>query len=344
MKYVKPVCRDALFKEGFFWFFDNRIQALCKMNSNDFQIQVLSQYKSMRPFTARWIYSFNDEFFFADDYLKRILSCKKEKNEYIFSLEEFVPDKESVFMERQWCMVCQWRNRLYYFSCNLAEKVVYFDLSERKFIVLGIIDDKILNKFYHKELGRGSVCGNEIWFSVRGTPYYIVYNFLNGKAESFNCKNKDISLDRICFDGKNIWMTQTNQSNIVLNDKDVIEIPGTQTYTWLYAMQHYVAVLPFNGDILVLINKKTKEAEALSLPLSDIEKQHCKKNYLSYCHETSDSIYFLPNTAYGIFVYDICSKKIFRKNCHCSEYMNAYRNLGRVIEEDFDTNLEAFLS
>ena len=63
LELIKACFKDAILKGDYMYFFDNRIQAVCKMNTYNFNMKIISKYEDEEKFYGRKIFDFYNKYF-----------------------------------------------------------------------------------------------------------------------------------------------------------------------------------------------------------------------------------------------------------------------------------------
>lgn len=343
MDLIAASFRAGLLEEENIWFFDNDIQALCKMDVRDYQMEIITKYKGDSPFSVRYIYSFKDKFYFLNSNSRDILEYDRNKHgkDDAFFLHESGKKDLSVHT------AMDYQGFLFFFPYDISKKINCFDIEKQRYVERHSFEEILGKRFTNRSLGCACLCGDNAYFVVKGTPFYLKYHLLEGCAELFRCENENSSLGGICFDGKHIWLSQTHSSDLICDGRQTLKVSEGGTYSWLRNLGKYVAVLPEHSDRLVLIRKNTCEISVFNLPLTEMEKKFWNGCILTDCCESGDDIILFPNGVRDLLVLHEKTKRIERVKLQCEGYKKGYlercKKQNDCISENSNVKLRNFL-
>lgn len=341
MEAIKTLFLDAILKDGYLWFFENRIQALCKMDVNSFKIEVISVYRGEKRFYVRKLFEFQNNFYFVSGDSVRVLiyDGNLQKDEQSFFLQEplLKADEKSYISFKE-------NNCIYFLPLSMNDRMVCFDMSTQKYSDMPLCDSSIKEEIGDLQPDIGYPCFYEgdIWFPIKGTAFYVRYRLGEKKVDLFRTADQEIRISGICFDGENIWLTQEDSSDVICVGKRRIKIPAGQPYSWLHNTDNYVIVSIRFGDQILLIDKETFEVSMISLPLlNEGEKQGDKHNDIVNCCESDESVFLLQHRICDLII--LCKKilKIRKVTPQCENYVEThFEGKEKYVEEYEDINIE----
>ena len=337
MEFVKACFLDMVWKDGYMWFFDNRIQALCKMDTTDFKIEVISVYKGEKRFYVRKIFWFQNNFYFATGNSASVL---------IYDGENFFLQEPSFETDSEVYIAFKEDHCIYFFPLPMNERMVCFDLYTQKYSDMLLWDLSVKEKVGDLKPDIVYPCfyKGDIWFPIPKTAFYGRYCLAEKKMDLFQEADQGIHISGICFDGENIWLTQEESRDVICVGKKRIEISAGQPYTWLYNTDNYVIVSMRCGDKILLIDKETLKVSMIDLPLNEEEKQGNKHYDIVNCCESNDFVFLFQHKIGDLTVLYKKTLEIKRVKLQCENYAeNCFWGRERYTEEYEDINLERLI-
>lgn len=322
MDVVNADFSDAFFEGGYMWIFDNRIQALCKVDLAGFNMEIISFYKSKKKFAVRRIYLYENKFYLVQAGSMQILVYNREEQneDAAFCL---IP---LLYENREISVVHEYSGNICFLSNYADGKIFCFNMSAQKYYEKKSIASLVKEKIpFDAHIGINSyLYGNTVWFTFYETNYYGRYNIEEENIELFQIEDRSVCLDNICFDGEDVWLTQTNSSNIICAGKKTVKVSGEQFYTKIYNSVNWIVVLPKYEHRIVLVQKGTFDLLIINLPLCEYEiKQRLERNMLRCC-EYRDRIYIFPHGIKDLFVLEEKKLAAKRKKLKCANYIKLW--------------------
>lgn len=343
LELVKACFQDMILKDGYMWFFDNRIQALCRMKDESFKIEIIATYKKGKKFYVRRIFKFQNKFYFASRDSARLLvyNDNAEKDELKFYLQEsFLKASGKVYT------AFKYDTCIYFLPVSMDVKMVCFDMYTERYSEMLLCDSSMKEVIGNSQLDIGYPCfyGNAIWFPIQRTPFYVKYSLAERKAELFQETDKEIMLSGICFDGKNIWLTQEEIGDVICVGKRTINISAELPYSWLHNIGNYIIVSMLFSNKILLIDRETLEVSMRDLSLDEKKKQ-CGKGYsIINCCESNDVVFLLRSEIQDLIIFDKKTLEVRKVKLKCENYIeNFFRGKEKFVEEQEDINLECLI-
>ena len=97
MDSVKASFQDAVFEDGYMWVFDNLIQAICRIDVDTFEMEIISDYKGKKRFNTQKIFLIQDKFYLVTRESTEILiyDRKKQGEDTAFFLQKSTVNENS---------------------------------------------------------------------------------------------------------------------------------------------------------------------------------------------------------------------------------------------------------
>lgn len=341
MDFIKAAFQDAVFEDGYMWVFDNLIQALCKININNFEMEIVDCYKGKEKFYARKIFRIQDKFYLAGQKSADILiyDRKKRGKEIAFCLQESTESDDSI----KYVGFFLYNNDIYFFPKYIDNGIICFETSDRKFSKKRLLESSLRKKLEGDDLTLRcfSFYKDDMWFVLNRTGMYGKYNFGNGKADLYRTDSSNTLFSGICFDGDQIWLTETDNSNVICEGKQIIHILGEQSYWGIYTTEGGIFVPPYKSDKLIFIEKETLKVSIMRLPLTEREKEQVINHHF---YDDGNLIYLFPLNSDPLFVFDKKKGSIQRFKLKCEGYIErCLKDKKVLLKEDEDINFKYLL-
>lgn len=351
-----PYFGDAYFEEGNMWYFDNSIFALCRMNLMTRKVDILAAYIGERTFGGSRIFAYKDVLFITAYNSSNVLKYTKIENkldELKNVHESFLPESHYNFYDFQMRV----DEKIWCFSKYHTKPVYYFDMHTEQFY-----QDDILNKYISKYIEKGEIArlyanGHEdcYWSAIYNTNIFIKYNLKDRSIKEFKISDTNIHLNAICFDGKKIWLTRSDngdiicakQSGEIVNVFKGISNGVGNEFSKIINTRDNIVVLPRLGDILLLIDKKDMKMCKINLKESGLESATSRSGYAKIinCFELEGQLLFPPwglNSLFSISRLGGDLKKIDISYLE-SELWDLMLNREKCLYESQDINLECLI-
>lgn len=298
---MKAFFKDAIFEDEFMWYFDNLLQALCRMNLKNHQIEMISKYENIEKFIVRWIFQSKDKFYLATNSSMKLLiyDLKKRTIEMVESntneLSNEISEQFSAFF---------YANCIWFIPKYTDELMYYYDLKSKKYHELEefklVMEKKLGNQIYPITF---PFCSQgAIWFTIFETQKYIKFDLSEKVGECIHQVGENLQYEGICYDGNCVWLTIKNSNNILCakEQSTVIRISEKQSYSYLFNLEKYVVALPRYSNRVVLIDKKTYGVTVVYLQIEE-NKKKSGRSYIVNCKEHGDYIYLFPHGIKSFF-------------------------------------------
>ncbi len=346
MDVVNASFSDAFFEDKYMWVFDNRIQAICRVDIDSMEMKIISHYAGREEFIAYDMFSFQNRLYLATRETFQILIYDRDKQEEKepFSLQHFSGDKEASSTDYG---ICCFKGCIYFLPRELDKSMVCFDMIEKKYeqkvLPVCLKENKV--RECHLHTSPYSFYKETAYFTIDNTNYYGKYNVIQKKIEIFQDEGKEHFLELICFDGTYIWLTENRSGNILCEGRESVKIPGEQSYSRLYNMEKFIIAIPKYSDRVILVEKETLEAFIISLPYDEREKQR-KTGYRNTvkCCEIGELIYLFPHGIKDMFIINKKTLQAERVKIKCRNYIkNGFRCRNILLYENVNINLASLL-
>ncbi len=293
---------DAYFDKNKMWYFDKELPALCEIDFETHNMRVLANYYGKNNIQPHKVFCVNQVLFVTFLDATRIWKFDMDKE----ILQEFIDDISFVDdCDKPYVFTVLVDDRIWFIPRYKTASMCYFDLSKELFFV----NDKLQRKIgmYEKKdeipIVSLSEYGTQLWAVLWNTNQYLKYDFHSGELELFELKNSNIHLNSICYDGESVWLTQTDNTNLICVDAKgnivSIKIGDKKTeeqYSRIMNLNDDIIVLPRFGDTIILVCKKTREIREVEISRKFLSEDKLKKGYSKIlgCHETQEKIYLFP--------------------------------------------------
>lgn len=339
MDSVKAKFQDMVIENGYMWAFDNQIQAICKINLDNFIMEIVVYYTGKERFAARKIFLFQDKFYMVSENSVNILvfDRKEEKQGSGFCLEKSFKNSKS-----ETYMAFLYNDCIYFIPHYIDKDVICFDLSKRiystkrLFVPINRVNTG-KNNFHSRYLYS---YGKDIWFVLDSTAYYGRYDLDSEKIDLFQLEDTGAVLNSCCFDGDNVWLTELNNSNVIYAGRHRIHVPGKHLYGRVCSVDGGILVFPSDEDKLVFIKKKTFEVSIVKLPLIESKRHYGVMDFREY----GDFVFLLLVYIGGVFVFNQRTLEIRYIKLKCQSYIKeCFQRKLNVLREDEDIGLKQLL-
>ena len=343
LELIKACFKDAILKGDYMYFFDNRIQAVCKMNTYNFNMKIISKYEDEEKFYGRKIFDFYNKYFIVEGNSARVLVCDKQTSVESKAFHMYIP---SIRCDNRDYEAYEYNNYIWFFPSIMSEKILCFDMYCQDYVNV-VFEELFLRKIIgEKIIQTGYTClyEDEIWVPVRGTSFYVKYNLSKRKSELFQMKNKNIMLSGICFDGRDIWTVQDKDGSIVCDENGKIEIPEKLSRVRIYDTKEYIIVAPRHLNELTLICKDEYKSTIVELPIEDTAKKKNQKRNITGLCESDTFIFLFCHEESVLYVLNKMSLDLKGIMLLCENYTYHYfEQEGEKLEEHEDINLKHFI-
>lgn len=334
---------DAVFEDGYMWVFDNLIQAICKINMDTFKMEIISCYEGKEIFVVQKILLYQNKFYMSTISSAKILiyDRKMQGNREAFYLQEPLEDKGPIGT------FFRYDNCLYFLPRRIDERIICFDILTGRYFNKIFLESDMKNEL--KKYGLNIKCyyyyEDTIWFVLQGTSFYLRYSMSNGNVELFKTQGKECALEKICYDGEHVWLTESDNSDVICEGEQIVKIYEEQSYSRLYFINACITILPKYGNKLVLIEKGTFNVSIIELPLTLKEKRQ-KEEYNNFleCKEYKELIFLFPSGIPDLIVFHKKTLKVKRIKVKCEGYIEkCIQNEKNQLYENECINLKSLL-
>lgn len=309
MKNIRAAFKDGFFEGKYMWFFDNRIQAICKMNIYSHKMKIIAKYNGKERFVVEQIFCYQSRYYLVTRNSAQILmyDCKEQERDLGFRLL-----KPSGNNQQGGYAAFLVDNNICFFPKSIDENIIYFNIITKKY------SEKIfLDSFAKKGIRENNyviryLCCYDgiVWAVLFGTKYYIRYDAAGKKSKLIQNANIRIILEDIFSDNYRV--------------KQITDGYVKQQYSRLCIMDNFIAVLPKDNDNVFLIHKSTFELLVIDFPLLKADKIWEGGTNIGRCLEYNEFIYFFPNAIKDLFIYDKCNHNIKKIMMECDNYSESY--------------------
>ena len=356
MKNINPYWGDAYFEDGYMWYFDNAIFALCRMNLKTGKVDILAAYIGKRTFLRNRIFAYKDVFFITAYNSSNVLKYTKIENkidELKNEHERFLSESNYNFYDFHMCV----EDKIWYFSKYHTKPVYYFDMHKEQFY-----QDDIRNKYISRYINKGEIAtfysnGYEdcYWSAIYNTNIFIKYNLKDRSIEEFKISDTNIHLNAICFDGEKVWLTQSDNGDIIcakLSGEIVNIFNGISNgvgneFSKIINTRDNIVALPRLGDILLLIDKKDMKMCKINLKESGLESVASRAGYAKIinCFELEGQLLFPPWGLNSLFSISRLGGELQKIDISYleSELWDIALNREKCLYESQDINLECLI-
>lgn len=335
MDFVQASFEDAVFELGYMWIFDNQVQGICKINISTFEMEIISLYVGKEKFAARRIFSIQDKLYIASGVSADILVYDKKIQRWDSELYPKELLRKDVARAYE---IFAYENNIYFFPIYANKKIICFEICSQRYSSKEIFEANIMEKIGAAYMSGFSLYKGTVWFGIYGTPLYVKYDLVKGKAELFHSSESDAALETVCFDGRSIWMTKVNCTDVICEDRQVIKILDRQSYSRLYDIGNYIITCPKYSNKLVLVEKETFKVIVINMPFSEDEKQRQSGgSNIVNCREYFEHIFFFPHGIKAMFVLDQKTFEIRRIQLKCEDYIDRCFKKERVLIMENDS-------
>lgn len=341
MDFINASFQDAVFENGYMWVFDNLIQAICKIDTDNFQMEIISGYQGREKFLAHKIVLFEEKFYLLSRISTNVLiyDRKKEGKDSAFFLQESQVEDRAI----KYVAFFLYNNCIYFFPHNINKEILCFNIISRKFLKKSGLGVYFKGKGTKTDLFMRSCNFYEgvMWFVIGAAGSYGTYNITNGEVKIFQSEHTKAIFGGVCFDGEDVWLIKENSNEVICEGKKTIQLIEEQSHSEIHLVREGIIVTPFMSDIVMFIPKNTSAVSLFKLPLIEKEKEKVINHY--YC-SNEDFVYLLPLSTGPIFVFDTKTLELKRVKIKCKNYIErCLKDRKILVKEDEDIHFENFL-
>lgn len=341
MDYIAASFLDGIFENEYIWVFDNRIQAICKINITNFNMEIVSFYKGERKFFARKIFKIENKFYLVGRESSRILIYNRNKQEEYL---EFSLQNSSILDDSEKYIVFLYGTCIYFLPQYIGKEIICFDTSIKKYFT-----KQPLKHFINGRVKESSVViqySNQhqgaAWFVLRGTGFYGQYNFVKEKLELFQIENSESFLSGCCFDGDNVWLVEINNGHVICAKEQVAFIPQRQYYSNPFPVNEGIILLPANADRLMFIEKESFKMSVIEMPFDRARRKQLTL-YPVY-GQYGNCVFMFPVLFGTMYIFNKKTLQITQVVLKCEEYIKKCFSGEKVLlNEEQDINLKQLL-
>lgn len=328
MDSIKVSFGDTVYENGYIWVFDNFIQAICKINTVDLRMEVLSYYKSKKMFYARRIFLCQDKFYLVTPTTTEILiyDRKKQGEDSKFSLQKsFEYDSTTNYVA-----FFLYNRKIYFFPEHIDKEIICFEIDTGKYrtktslgLMLNIKGDNSDLLLRHR-----SFCEGSMWFTFGCKGVYGRYDFAEEKVNLFGEESAEVNFDEVAFDGEQVWTTVYDCSSLICGGKQIIKVPALREQFYLHPIEEGMLVSFDKSNMLIFVERETFKTSIIKLPLNAIEKQHVI-NYHYYNY--NGFVYAFNVFSERVLVLDKRTWEIECVQLKCNNYIKDYFGDGNAL-------------
>lgn len=347
---------DAYVNENKMWYFDKDLLAVCEMDFDTYTTRILANYYGKRNALPYRVFCVDKILYFTFLDAHRVLKFDMEKN----ILQEIIDDNSFVSdCANPYVFTVMTDNRIWLIPRYKTTPTCYFDLSKELFY-----QDDTLNREIDKYVKKNEMAivfpaeyDTQLWAVLWNTHRYLRYDLRSGEVEIFELRNTNIHLSSICYDGKSVWLTQTDNANLICVDGEeniIIAEDGNESseeqYSRIVNLKDDIIVLPRFGNQIILICKKTKEIRKVEINRKffseDKLRGGCSK--IIECHETQGEIYLFPWGITDLLLLDKEEMRIKKVNANNElkiyrDYINDLLMNGMSLKENRHIGLKQYM-
>lgn len=277
MQKVPVNFKDGVIIEDYMWVFDNLMQAMCKMNLQTYEMEVVDYYTGESDFQASWLivknrcvylFSFENPGFLIYDLEHNSYTIIKNPNE---CQDTRVNRVTSVFL---------YKDTIWLFPAFYEGNIWRYNIETGEFTG----EEKILNvaktySIYYQAILYPYIYNNVMWLAPLGTNVCLRYILDTGEVEVSEITNKKFRILSCAYDGRNILMTGVDDNGIyklkddneavLLNNSSAINMP----YSTFHRIEDGFVLLPRNENNLVIIKNHGEEIYRIHIEELIYEKE-----------------------------------------------------------------------
>lgn len=311
---------DAVIENGFIYFFDNILQAMCRADLKNYNLEILAEYNDYKEIEVNQIYSFDHFFLLIDIFSISILWFDRDRKCYVnyeYDLENRLRQGHSSFLLE---------NLVYFFPVDNHKNIVCFDIKSQEFFQVDSINN-LLGKNINSFCLAPTMYKDIVYFAIQRTNQYIEYNLFTKRAQIVNFKNIGTKLYSLLqTDELMTWILEDKSLGLVCGEKEkcIIKISNEQQCSRICNIQNYVCLPPRCGNRLILIDKFNMDIKNIVLPVyeSELILTKNKRSGFVKCIETESDIFVIPFGIKALLCITKDTFKVSRIRFQCNNYMN----------------------
>lgn len=241
---------DAVFSDGYMWFFDNCIQAICKANIQEKKACIVRHLQDTRVFNVKWLFEWDNYYYMASKSGCRLLVYGEKENQFFW-----IEPQEK--MKRKNSLVFSQNRQIWFFPKISSGETLVFDIDQQQYTHRNEFVEMSKQCFGMNEfpIAFPSFCDGVFCFSVNNS--IIKYDFNRGTYHKRSILLDNDAVNSVVLDGEKVWATLKNSNDIVCVDEDehFIKVQGKQSYSWMYVIENYILILPRYSNNIILIEK-----------------------------------------------------------------------------------------
>ena len=174
---------DAIIEGGYIYFYDNLLQALCRADLKEYNLEILAEYNDFEGVEINRIYSVGNCFFLVDIYSVFILQFDRNRKCYT----RYQYRSEDGHEKRRYSSFL-WKNEICFLPVDSKIAVVCFDIVLRKFFTTDSISQLLRSK---KDMPCSApvLYNDAVYFAVHGVNQYIMYSLSEKQAHLVELKS-----------------------------------------------------------------------------------------------------------------------------------------------------------
>lgn len=328
MEDIQPCLKDGVIVEQELWFFENDIQAFCRMDKKTFEMEIVTPYISNHLFMAMWIFHWKDCLYAVSMNPTEIL---------IFNINTFVIEKvqnDKVAYERTIRLsdAFQQDNKIWLIPCYAKSKLWYFDMNKNQY-EKDIFFSNYISKSSEENkmlICRSSLWKQELWSVVYKCAYLLRYDARRQEIVKLSFPEIHGTLDGILYSKGCIWLTVEENANIYrIRDQKLTEIvvSGMHSYSNLRETERFVIALPRFGNIVVMVDKEILRVHIVELQENKIETKGSSK-IINVCEDEHYIILF-PNALDNVEIIDKALIQMKIVQIKCDDLYQRIKRIGK---------------
>lgn len=301
---------DVVIDGDNFWFFNNKMQALCRLNIESHKVQIKALYEGTEYFSSNKIFNFGRKIYITSNASTRILAYDKD----VRNIVEIINPNELILKTNNngFVYTFLFEDCIWMIPHCIAKPIYCFDLNAEKFYEEITLYSQLKNYVdeQHMYITFANYAEEVFWAVIQGTRYYMKFDLLSKKIITFGVSERNTQLNGICCENSRIWLTQQNSNSIWCIDDIIrkIDIDNEieEPYSNLVCLSDYIIALPRYGNNIVMIDRSNLSTQIISIQKYIVNPMREKYSKIIGCCEINDNIFLFP---WGITELLIFNKK-----------------------------------
>ncbi len=310
-KTIYPLFGEGIIRDDHMYAFDNRLNAMCKVNLRDMSMDILENYESGKPLFAKRIFEVDDTFVLQHERtLNLVVYDKKEGTYSAYSKGSSAGEKYNVI---------QLQKELIFIPLNWTNEIIVFDVEKREYSEqkhFHVIKDEpqiVLRPVLYK---------NSIIFPTQNENSFFRIETEEKIIDQISLISRGIIPHIAKTDGDYLWVIEDKAEKLYGFGKEsvTVSIPAGK-YGDIAVLEKHICLMPLVGFPLVIVSKEDRAVMTLG-EISEVSNTEMYGRFSShvYCAEDHDHIYLFPNN--DGFILKINKKGFEMEHCGfvCKEY------------------------